>query len=274
MTIAFIGDIVGRPGRETIRDNLKSLKEEYNIDFVVANGENASHGFGLTIKNCDELLNYGIDLVTGGNHTWDKKKDMKELLITKPVLRPHNYPAGVIGTGIKVLVKEDEKLAVINLMGQFGMPNTDNAFNIALKEVESLHNQGIRNILVDFHAEATSEKAIMLQLLKDRVSAVFGTHTHIGTDDLSIIDNTAFVSDVGLTGCNDGVIGMEAKEPINKAIYGFGNHFEIAKKCSKILQMIVFDTIDGKCDNAFKIKILTNIKNQATQKRKIITEYL
>jgi calcineurin-like phosphoesterase len=154
------------------------------------------------------------------------------------------------------------------------MPNTDNAFNVALKEVEALHNQGIRNILIDFHAEATSEKAIMLQLLKNRVSAIFGTHTHVGTDDLTILENTAFVTDIGLTGCNDGVIGVEPKEPINKAIYGFGNHFDIAKKCSKIFQIIVFDTIDGKCDNAFKIKILTNKQNQATQKRRIVTEAL
>ena len=267
MRVAFIGDIVGRPGREIIRDNLKALKKEFEIDFVVANGENASHGFGLTVKNCDELLSYGIDVITGGNHTWDKKKDMHELLISKPVLRPHNYPDGVIGTGLKTL---DEKLAILNIMGQYGMPNTDNAFNIAIKEVQNLHNQGIKDILIDFHAEATSEKAVMLQLLKNRVSAIFGTHTHIGTDDLSIIENTAFVTDVGLTGCNDGVIGMEAKEPINKAIYGVSNHFDIAKKCAKIMQMIVFDTDNGKCENAFKIKLLQN----KSDKKRIITEAL
>jgi metallophosphoesterase (TIGR00282 family) len=265
MRVAFIGDIVGRPGREMIRDHLKKLKSEFTIDFVIANGENASHGFGMTVKNCDELLNYGIDLITGGNHSWDKKKDMLELLNTRPVLRPHNYPAGVMGSGIKVLVKEDEKLAVINLMGRFGMPDVENPFNTALNEVEDLHNNDIRNILIDFHAEATSEKRVMCELFKDKVSAVLGTHTHIGTDDLSIIRNCAYVTDVGLTGCRDGIIGMDPKEPINKAIYGIGGHFDIPKKCNKIFQMIVFDTIDGVTGSAFKLKLFNDKERIITQ---------
>jgi metallophosphoesterase (TIGR00282 family) len=151
LRIAFIGDIVGRPGRKIIKENLSKIKEEYNIDFVIANGENASHGFGLTIKNCDELFKAGIDVITGGNHTFDKKKEMFVLLETKDVLRPDNYPPGVPGSGLKLfdISSSDkiEKLAVINLMGQFSMPTVENPFNWGEKLVNKLHEQGIKIFL-------------------------------------------------------------------------------------------------------------------------------
>ena len=212
MRIGFIGDIVGRPGRKIIKENLTKIKNEYGIDFVIANGENASHGFGLTVESSKELFKAGVNLITGGNHSFDKKKDMMVLLETENVLRPDNYPEGLIGTGIKVCNIEtsngSEKLAVINLMGQYGMPTVENPFNWAKKLIAKLHEDGIKNIFMDFHAEVTSEKRIMLMMFKNQVSAICGTHTHVGTDDLQIFENTAYLTDIGLTGCRDNVTSI------------------------------------------------------------------
>jgi calcineurin-like phosphoesterase len=146
----------------------------------------------LTVKNCNELINAGIDVITGGNHSFDKKQEMFALLETEYVLRPDNYPLGVPGSGIKIFDVEVEdrieKLAVINLMGQFSMPTVENPFNWARKLLENLKEDGIKNIFIDFHAEATSEKRVIFMMLKGEVSAICGTHTHIGTDDLQIVD--------------------------------------------------------------------------------------
>lgn len=254
MRIAFIGDIVGRPGRKIIKDNLQTIRKKFEIDYVIANAENASHGFGLTIKNCDELLKCGIDIITGGNHSFDKKKEMIALLETKPVLRPDNYPLGLVGSGVKVVEINGEKLAVINLMGQFSMPTVENPFNWAKKLIQSLHEENVKNIFIDFHGEATSEKRVIFMMLKGQVSAICGTHTHVSTDDLQIENSTAYLTDIGLTGCRDNVIGMDSKVPILKATTGLGGHFQIPSSCKSILQMMVIDIDDGKAINAFKIK--------------------
>lgn len=258
MRIAFIGDIVGRPGRKIIKDSLFDIRKEYKIDFVIANGENASHGFGLTVENSKELFKCGIDLITGGNHSFDKKNDMQVVLNMENVLRPHNYPDGVIGKGLKIcdikVEEKIEKLAVLNLMGQFAMPLVENPFNVATKVIQSLKDDGINNIFIDFHAEATSEKRVMLMMFKNKVSAICGTHTHVGTDDLQIFENTAYLTDIGLTGCYDNVIGMDSYAPIQKATLGIGSHFDIPNSCKAILQMMVVDIIDGKATNCFKIK--------------------
>ena len=262
MRIAFIGDIVGRPGRKIIKENLAKIRKEYEIDYVIANGENASHGFGLTTTSCSELLKAGIDIITGGNHSFDKKKDMMVLLETANVLRPDNYPEGLVGSGMKVCDVQTangiEKLAVINLMGQFAMPTVENPFNWAKKLVSKLQEEEIKNIFIDFHGEATSEKRIMLMMFKNQVSAICGTHTHVGTDDLQIFENTAYLTDIGLTGCRDNVIGMESKIPIQKATTGIGGHFEVPNSCKSILQMMVVDIEDGKAQSAFKIKKYCN----------------
>ncbi|WP_417333825.1 TIGR00282 family metallophosphoesterase [Halarcobacter sp.] len=254
MRIAFIGDIVGRPGRKIIKQHLQNIREKYKFDMVIANAENASHGFGLTVKNCQELLNSGIDVITGGNHSFDKKSEMFTLLETKPVLRPDNYPKGIPGTGIKVFDVGDEKLAVINLMGQFSMPTVENPFNWAVKLVDELHEKGIRNIFIDFHGEATSEKRVIFMMLKGLISGVCGTHTHIGTDDLQVINGTAYLTDIGLTGCRDNVIGMDSKIPIEKATTGLGGHFTIPNACKSVLQMMVIDIENGKAVDCFKLK--------------------
>jgi len=200
MKIAFIGDIVGRPGREMIKRYLPKLKDQEGIDFVIANYENASHGFGLTLKNCNELFACGIDVMTGGNHTWDKK-DIIPLFESHEILRPDNYPEGVAGTGCKIYEIAGEKLAVLNLMGHYGMPYSDNAFRCAQKRVQELEEKDVKNIFIDFHAEATSEKRGMLMLLQGRVSGIIGTHTHVSTDDFQIVEGTAYLSDIGLSGC-------------------------------------------------------------------------
>ena len=253
MRIAFIGDIIGRPGRDMIRSYLPGMREEYALDFVIANYENASHGFGLTAKNASELVACGIDCMTGGNHTWDKK-DIEELFESHEILRPHNYPDVVSGTGCKVYDVAGDKLAVLNLMGHYAMPYTDNAFRCALKTVQQLHEDGVKHIFIDFHAEATSEKRAMLMLLQGKVSGIIGTHTHVSSDDFQITNNTAYLSDIGLTGCRDNVIGMDSKIPIKQFLTGMKGHFDIPKKCKKIFQIAIMEFEDGKCVDAFKLK--------------------
>ena len=256
MRVAFIGDIVGRPGRKIIKSNLKNLIDRFDINLVIANGENASHGFGLTVKNASELFNCGIDVITGGNHSWDKKKDILTLLETKPVLRPDNYPKQIPGSGVKILDINGIKLAVINLMGLYTMPQVLNPFTHAVELIEKLNNDGINHIFIDFHAEVTAEKRVLMQLLKGKVSAICGTHTHVGTDDLEISDGTFYVSDIGLTGCRDNVIGMDSKIPIQKALTGLGGHFDVQNNCKSIMQIIIVD-IDqnAKAKDGMKVKL-------------------
>ena len=263
MRIGFIGDIVGRPGRDMLKQHLQKIREEYAIDFVIANYENASHGFGLTSKNANELVSYGVDVMTGGNHTWDKK-DILPLFDTHEILRPHNYPPEVPGTGCKTYEVNGETLAVLNLMGHFSMPMSDNAFRCAKSTVEALKEEGVKNIFIDFHAEATSEKRAMMMLLQGKVSGIIGTHTHVSTDDFQIAESTAYLTDIGLTGCRDNVIGMDSKVPLKQFLTGMKGHFDIPKKCKKILQIAIMDFEDGKCIKAFKLKQFDDGKSLKT----------
>ncbi len=257
MKIGFIGDVVGRPGRAMIKSHVSRLRKENNLDFVIANYENASHGFGLTTKNAKELFNAGVDVMTGGNHTFDKK-EILSLFDTMELLRPHNYPTEVAGTGLKVYEVAGEKLAVLNLMGHFCMPYVDNMFRCANESIEALHVEGINNIFIDVHAEATSEKRALFKMLESKVSAIVGTHTHVGTDDFQISQGSAYLTDIGLSGCRDNVIGMDEKVPIEKFLTGMGKHFEIPNKCKAILQMAVMDLSEGVCSDAYKIKVYDN----------------
>ncbi|MEN4053618.1 MULTISPECIES: TIGR00282 family metallophosphoesterase [Sulfurimonas] len=254
MKIAFIGDIVGRPGRDMLKMHLAKLREEEKLDFVIANYENASHGFGLTAKNCNELFAYGVDVMTGGNHSWDKK-DILPLFETHEILRPHNYPEEVAGTGCRVYDVAGEKLAVLNLMGHYSMPYADNVFRCAQKSVERLREDGVENIFIDFHAEATSEKRAMMMLLEGQVSAIIGTHTHVSSDDFQIVQGTVYLSDIGLTGCRDNVIGMDKKVPLTQFLTGMKGHFDVPKKCKKILQIAIMEISSGSCRSAYKLKI-------------------
>ncbi|NLC28002.1 MAG: YmdB family metallophosphoesterase [Campylobacteraceae bacterium] len=258
MRVGFIGDVVGRPGRRLIKNNLKALREEYALDLVVANTENATHGFGINIKNANELFATGIDMMTGGNHTWDKR-EIIGVLDTLPILRPLNYPKGVPGKGVGYLECKDYRLAVINAMGHFAMPQTQNAFLAIEEALENLEPSD--GILIDFHAEATSEKRTLLSLLKGKVSAIIGTHTHIGTDDLTIVEETGYLTDIGLTGCRDNVIGMDPKGPITRALTGIPAPMEVPNQCKGILQMVVFELNGLCCKEAFKIKIYEGYEN-------------
>lgn len=258
MKVAFIGDIVGRPGREMLKKHLQKIRIEYDLDLVIANSENTSHGFGLTKKNYAELLSYGVDAMTGGNHSWDKK-EIFELYQTEPLIRPINYPDSSPGKGVIEIEVLGKSVAVLNVMGNYTMPMCDNPFIKVDRVVDELRAKGIQHIIIDIHAEATSEKLAMMQIVKERASALFGTHTHVGTDDLSIIDGCCYVSDVGLTGCRDGVIGMDKQIPIQRFMTGIGGHYDIPKTCQTILQIIIFELDEnGRGVHAEKLKIYDN----------------
>lgn len=246
-----------------IKEHVKKLRREYGIDFVIANYENASHGFGLTLKNAQELFDSGIDVMTGGNHTWDKK-DILPLLESLPLLRPHNYPSGVPGIGFRVFDVAGEKLAVLNIMGHYGMPYVDNAFRCARDTVAQLKAEGINYIFLDFHAEASSEKRAMMMLLQGEASGIIGTHTHVGSDDFQISKGTAYLTDMGLSGCRDNVIGMDAKVPLERFITGMAGRFEVPEKCRKILQIAILTFEEGKCTEAFKLKIFDDGRSLRT----------
>ncbi len=267
MKIGFIGDIVGKPGRNIIAQNLQRLRNEHSLDLVIANYENASHGFGLTLRNCQELFATGIDLMTGGNHSFDKK-EIYPLFENYPLIRPVNYPAKAPGEGMKIVTVGSADVAVINLMGHYTMPLADNPFTMIERIIDDLEARGIRHIIIDMHAEASSEKRALLYMLKERVSAIFGTHTHVGTDDLQVVDGCAYVTDVGLTGCRDNVIGMGADVPIARFTTGIGGHFDIPDDCRSILQMIVSEIDDtGRAINACKIKLYDDDSEGVTEAR-------
>jgi metallophosphoesterase (TIGR00282 family) len=253
LRILYIADLVGKPGRVMFKYHLKNIKEKYAVDTVIVNGENASHGFGLSTKNAKELFNAGVDLFTGGNHSWDKK-DIVPFLEIENIIRPLNYPKAAPGKGIAYMDVAGETLVIINLMGYFTMPMVDNPFTMIVEEVARLRDEGYNNIFIDFHAEATSEKRALFAMLKGKVSAICGSHTHVGTDDLVIEEGTFYVTDVGLTGCRDNVIGMDNKQPLDRFLTGLGGKFDVPSQCKKILQGVVFEIEKGKCVNAFKIK--------------------
>ena len=266
MKIGFCADIVGRPGRYMLKQHINKIKKDHNIDLMIVNYENASHGFGLSAKNAKELFKLDIDLMSGGNHTWDKK-DIIPLLDELPLLRPINYPHLTPGAGLWLEEVAGKEVAVINLMGNFTMPMADNPFVKILSVIEELQERGVSHIFIDFHAEATSEKRALMALLKGRVSAICGSHTHVGSDDLTIDEGTFYVSDVGMTGCRDNSLGMDTKEVLDRFLKGYSNRFDVPNQCKKILQCAVFELDeDGKCTDAYKIKAYDDKKPQIVQK--------
>ncbi len=239
MRIGFIGDIVGRPGRYMVRDYLPIIKKQFNLDFVIANYENSSHGFGVTSKNAKELLSYGIDAMTGGNHSIDKK-EIIDYLDELPLLRPLNFPNKFPGVGYRIFQVKNKKLAIINLIGNYGMPLSDNPFTSIeelLLKIESDYT------FIDFHAETTAEKRTLLMILAGKVDMIVGTHTHVATDDYQLFNNSFYITDVGLTGCIDNIIGMEANSQIQKVLTGVSSHYKVPEpsQCKKVLQMVIAD---------------------------------
>ena len=237
-----------------VKQHLKEIREEFGVDFVIANYENASHGFGLTEKNAKELFSAGIDMMTGGNHSFDKK-EIIPLFESMELLRPHNYPDATPGTGVKMYEVNGVKLGVLNIMGHYTMPMVDNPFISAQKAIAELKEAGAEAIFMDIHAEASSEKRAMMMMFQGEISGIIGTHTHVGTDDFQINKGTAYLSDIGMTGCRDNVIGMEAKIPLQRFLTGIGGHFNVPDKCQKIMQIAIMELEEGKCVRAKKLKL-------------------
>ena len=229
MRILFIGDIIGKPGRELLRKGLRPLVAHYGVDFVIANAENSAAGFGITKDIGDTLLEWGVDVMTSGNHIWDKKEALDYIPTEPRLLRPANYPAGVPGRGSYVAQTGDGRaVGVINVMGRVFMLNIDDPFAVVLREIEAMRGR-TKIIIVDFHAEATSEKVAMGWHLDGKVTLVVGTHTHVQTADERILPNgTAYLTDAGMTGPHDSIIGMEKEPSLARFLTGLPSRFEPA----------------------------------------------
>jgi 2',3'-cyclic-nucleotide 2'-phosphodiesterase len=260
MKILFIGDIFGRPGRTIVKDRLSDLIKDHAIDLVIANGENAAAGFGITPVLAEEFFELGIDVITTGNHVWDKREILEYLEMAegngrgpqRRLLRPANYPSDMPGWGLYQGQKNKIPYAVINLQGRVFMASNDDPFRIAdhlLKEVEA------KIIFVDFHAEATSEKVALGWYLDGRVTVVVGTHTHIPTADERVLPNgTAYVTDVGMTGPYDGVIGVKKELVVGKFLNGMPVRFEPATGDVRLCAVVI--DADEKTGKARSIKRL------------------
>ena len=240
MRILFIGDIFGRPGRELVRRGLRALVDQHRVDLVIANAENAAAGFGITREIGDQLLDYGVDVMTSGNHVWDKKEALNYIGAETRLLRPANYPAGVPGNGSCLARTADGRaVGVLNLMGRVFMLGIDDPFACALREIEAL-KQRTRIIFVDFHAEATSEKIAMGWHLDGKVTAVVGTHTHVQTADERILPKgTAYLTDVGMTGPHDSIIGVEIEPALGRFLTALPARFEPATANPRLHAVVV-----------------------------------
>jgi metallophosphoesterase (TIGR00282 family) len=256
MRILFIGDIVGRPGRQLVKTGLAALMSRHEVDLVIANAENAAAGFGITREIGDELLDLGVDVMTSGNHIWDKKEALDYIGTEPRLLRPANYPAGVPGSGSYVArTRGGQSVGVVNVMGRVFMLNIDDPFAVVLREIEVLR-QRARVLFVDFHAEATSEKAAMGWHLDGKVAAVIGTHTHVQTADERILPKgTAFLTDAGMTGPHDSIIGVEIEPALGRFLHALPARFETATGNPR-LNAVVVDA-DDKTGMATDIERLT-----------------
>ena len=219
MRILFCGDIVGRPGRTALADHLPGLRRRLKLDFVIANGENAAGGFGLTEKVCAQIFEAGVDVITGGNHTWDQREVLFFIDREKRLLRPENFPAGTPGRGFRVFeAGRGRKILVMNVMGRLFMDPLDDPF-ACVERLLAPHRlgAGVHAIVLDFHGEATSEKMAMGHFVDGRASLCVGTHTHVPTADTMILPGgTAYQSDAGMCGAYDSVIGMDKAVPIQR----------------------------------------------------------
>jgi metallophosphoesterase (TIGR00282 family) len=229
MKLLFIGDVVGKVGRLATKALLPSVVNKYKIDLVLANGENAAAGFGITDKIVAEIFSYGVHVITTGNHVWDKKEFVPQISKENRVLRPLNYPPGVPGYGSLLYTLHDgTKAAVINISGRVFMANVDCPFRIGQEEIERVCAD-TKIIIIDFHAEATSEKIAFGYYVDGKVSAVVGTHTHVQTADEKILPGgTAYITDVGMTGPSDSVIGIKKEQIIDRFLTNMPMRFETA----------------------------------------------
>ena len=251
MRILMIGDVIGQPGRRTVRSLVSDMRREYGIDLVIANGENTAGGFGLTVDTAYELLDSGVDILTSGNHIWDQKEMIPHLDEGLPVIRPANYPDAP-GRGSLV----QDNVMVINLQGRVFMTPLDCPFRTADRLLQEAEISGLPPvIIVDFHAEATSEKQAMGWYLDGRVGAVLGTHTHVGTVDTRILPKgTAYITDVGMTGPVNSVIGSEASAVLERFLTAIPHRLPVARGPTVLNSVLV--EIDPDSGNAQSIQRL------------------
>ena len=261
MHILFIGDIFGKPGREIARRAIPALVEQRDIDFVIANVENSAAGFGVTGDIADTILSYGVDVMTTGNHVWDKKEVLEYIPREPRLLRPANFPAGVPGRGSMIgRTRTGEPVGVVNVMGRVFMSPLDDPFAVALREIDAVRHRA-RIIVVDVHAEATSEKIAMGWHLDGRVTAVIGTHTHVQTADERVLPGgTAYLTDAGMTGPHDSIIGMEKEPSLARFLNGMPTKFEPASGNPRLNGAII--EADDKTGRATRI---TRISYSAEQ---------
>jgi metallophosphoesterase (TIGR00282 family) len=241
LRILFVGDVNGKPGRTCLEDYLaRCRKKRVHFDFVIANVENAAAGFGLTKEVSQKLSAIGVDCQTTGNHIWDKKEIYSYFDHEPRLLRPANYPSGAPGSGYNIYdLKTGESIAVVNLQGRIFMWNIDCPFQTVDKILAEIKNR-VKTIIVDFHAEATSEKQAMAWYLDGRVTAVIGTHTHVQTVDERILPGgTAYITDVGMTGPYESVIGIEVQDALYRITRGMPNRFTVAQKDVRLAAVVV-----------------------------------
>lgn len=251
MNILAVGDIVGHVGVKELKNKLPKLKEKYKIDFCIVNGENAAEGMGITEKLFKDILEAGADTVTMGNHTWGKK-DIFNFIDSPKLLRPINYPKGVCGQGMKVYECKDRKIAVINALGRAEINIlTENPFLEVKEAVDSIKNK-VDIIVLDFHAEASAEKLAMAYYLDGEITIQFGTHTHVQTADEKILPKgTAYITDIGMTGPKDSIIGMEKEAALKRFLTALPEKYKIAEG-EAILNACVF-CLDDKTNKVKEI---------------------
>jgi len=231
LKILFVGDIVGAPGREIVHERLGDILSQRGVDLCIANGENSASGFGITGRLAEELLASGIEVLTGGNHIWDRKEIIEYFPHEPRLLRPANFPNGLPGSGLYVgSAKTGTPYGVLNLQGRTFMAALDDPFRTAIRELAKIPPE-VKVVLVDMHAEATSEKQAMGWYLDGKVSAVVGTHTHVATADFRVLPGgTAYITDVGMTGPHDSVIGMEKQGVLQRFLDGLPARFVVAER--------------------------------------------
>lgn len=251
MKILAVGDIVGEVGVRKLKEELPKIKKEYNIDFVITNGENSAGGMGINERNFNDMLEAGTNVVTMGNHTWGKK-DIFKFIDHPQLLRPANYPKGVVGKGLGIYECKGKKIAVMNFMGRVDINIlTENPFIMARDMVNEIKDN-VDMIIIDFHAEATAEKIAMARYLDGKITAIFGTHTHVQTADEQILPNgTAYITDIGMTGPKNSVIGMDAQASIKRFETTLPEKYKLAEgEC--MLNSVIFE-IDDETNKAVGI---------------------
>jgi metallophosphoesterase (TIGR00282 family) len=260
MNILIIGDIIGRPGRHAVHNCMTRVKTDYSIDFVVANGENLAGGTGIQPDSFKQLVETGVDVVTSGNHIWSKR-EVKEILGNDPrLLRPHNYPSENAGSGLGLYDCKGIPVAVLNLMGRVFMYPIDCPFKAADRALEQVQSKA-KIIIVDMHGEATSEKRAMGWYLNGRVTSVTGTHTHVMTADEEILPGgTAYLTDIGMSGSPNSVIGMKQEQVLQKFITGAPVRFEVSEEMPYLFQAVVV-TADKETGKATKIERIRQFVN-------------